>query len=65
MTRRDRRRWEGMGFIEPVLTDEERDKRLIDEMMEKIEIARAFQAEQVRRGIEPEPITVSSEWEAF
>jgi len=68
MTRKERReweRWERKEFMRSILESEKRDKKMIDEMMEKVEAARAFQEEQIRRGIEPETITVSSDWELF
>jgi len=68
MTRRKRRewnRWERRELMRLILEDEERDKKIIEEVTKKLADARAFQEEQVRRGIEPEPITVSTDWHEF
>jgi len=68
MTRRERRewdRWERRELMRSISERDEREERLIEEMMEKIADARVFQAEQIRRGIKPEPITISTDWEAF
>jgi len=65
MMRREKRERERKRFMKSTLTNEERDKRMIEEIMEKIANAREFQVEQARRGIKPEPITVSTDWEPF
>jgi len=65
MTRRERRKRERKGFAKLILTEEEKDRRLIEEITKKIEDAQVFQEEQIRKGIEPKPITASTDWEVF
>jgi len=63
MTRKERREWERKEFMRSILESEGRDKKMIEEITKKIADVRAFQEEQVRRGIESETITVSTDWE--